>query len=48
MLCDVELPPTAPHPNVKAGTKLIVAPIPPRALVNLLPFLKLAFLMRIS
>ena len=31
MLCDVELPPTAPHPNVKAGTKLIVAPIPPRA-----------------
>ena len=29
MLSEVELPPTAPQPNVNAGARLVVAPTPP-------------------
>lgn len=31
ILSDDELPPTAPQPSVKAGTRFVVAPIPPSA-----------------
>ena len=31
MLSEVALPPTAPHPKVKAGASPVVAPTPPKA-----------------
>ena len=31
MLLELDEPPTAPHPRVRAGNRQVVAPMPPRA-----------------